>query len=164
VSVLLSDTASAHKEKGNDWDPAAAKALEAKVHDMFRAFDTGDVGPFVSALDGVAITWDVGVEGEPLAANTPAETQKLLEGYAKWMKESGATVKTTIHRADCHSTASFGFCALEFDQAFNDKGQMSTQKFRATLVGRMVDGAWRWAHWHASPREATGMHHDTPAP
>jgi hypothetical protein len=162
ASVLLADTASAHKEKGNDWDAAAAKAIDAKVHAMFKAFDTGDVGPFVSGLDGVAITWDVGVEGEPLAANTREETQKLLEGYATWMKESGVTVKTTIHRSDCHSTASVGFCALEFDQVFTEKGEQSMQQFRATLVARMVDGEWRWAHWHASPREATGMHHDTP--
>ena len=164
LSVLLATDADAHKDKGNDWDPTAAKALEAKVHEMFKDFDTGDVSAFLNALDTPASAWDIGWKGEPLAANSREETQKLLQGYADIFKEGSVTVKTTIHRADCHSTASFGFCALEFDQAFTEKGESFTQKFRATLVARMVDGAWKWAHWHASPREATGMHHDTPAP
>lgn len=164
VSSLLVDTASAHKEKGNNWDPAAAKALEAKVREMFADFDKGNVGKFVTALDTPAITWDIGVDGKPLKANTREESQKLLEGYATWMKDEGATVKTNIHRADCHSTATFGFCALEFDQDFTVGGQpQPKQMFRATLVARTVDGEWKWTHWHASPREATAMAHDSAA-
>ncbi len=156
LSVLFADTASAHKDKGNDWDPAAAKALEGKIREMFREFDTGNVASFVAGLDTPAMTWDIGFDGETLAANSREESQKLLEGYATWMKEEGVTVKTTIHRADCHSTSSFGYCAIEFDQSFTgESAPQSIQKFRATLISRMVDGEWRWSHWHASWREAT---------
>jgi hypothetical protein len=158
VSSLLVDTASAHKEKGNNWDPAAAEALEAKVREMFAAFDKGNVGPFVEGLDTPAITWDIGFDGDPIMANTREESQKVLEGYATWMKDEDAKVTTTIQRADCHSTATAGFCVLEFDQDFTVGGQpQPKQMFRATLVARAVDGQWKWSHWHASSRAATAV-------
>jgi hypothetical protein len=153
-SLLLGGTAHAKKAPSNDWDPDAGKALEAKVRDMMAEIDKGNVGPFVSSLDTVTTSWDVGVKGNPLTASNPAESQKMLEDYAKWIKDEGVTVKSTIQKTDCHATATFGFCALEYDQMFTVKGEaMPVQKFRATLVSRNVDGDWRWAHWHASLRE-----------
>jgi ketosteroid isomerase-like protein len=158
VALLLAGPAHAHKEKAPDWDPEAAKALETKVRNMFEDFDMGNVQTFTGGLDTTSITWDIGADGKPLAASTPAETTTLLEGYAAWMKEEAVTVKTTINKIECHSTSDFGFCALQFDQAFSG-GTVApmTQKFRATLISRKVDGQWRWSHWHASPREGTTM-------
>jgi len=162
VSVLLAGPASAKKSASNDWDPAAASAIEAKIRAAFKDFDSGNMDTFMSWADTTAITWDIGMEGEPVTASTPGESKKMLEGYADMMKSGDMSVKTTMTKADCHATSSFGFCAIDFDQMVTAKGTpMPVMKFRATLVARMVDGDWRWSHWHASWREPMAMPAET---
>jgi len=163
VSMLLAEPASAKKSAGSDWDPAAAKVLDGKVRQMFKDFDVGNVGTFLDQMDTPAMAWDIGVDGNPINANSREETQKMLDSYAKWFKDEGVTVNTTINRSDCHATSNFGYCALEFDQAFTMNGATQVQKFRATIISRMVDGDWRWSQWHASFREPMPMPAETAA-
>jgi ketosteroid isomerase-like protein len=155
LTTLLCGTATAHKDKavGNAWDDATATALETKMKEMFVQLDAGNLDALLTWADDTTITWDVGPDGKGLAANTPAETAKLLKDFTGWMKESGTTVETNVRRNDCHATTDFGFCVMEFDQTISQPGQPAVdQSFRATMVARAVDGQWRWSHWHASIR------------
>lgn len=158
ATALLADTALAHKEKGNDWDPDAGTALEGKVRTMFTQLDTGDLEHLMEWADPTSIVFDVDAEGHPFATYTRDDSRKMLEGFTAAIKKGELTVKTKVNKVQCHSTSSFGFCVMEFDQAFKMGGQvMPDGTYRATLIARQTADGWRWTHWHASPREMSAV-------
>ena len=142
-----------------EYDRDAESSFRAKLDQMFRdlsamKFDCMRIPADVPE----AVVFDFDEQNKPMSAYSPAEWNKIVDGYIAAAAQQGMKMETKVGRVEVHATSSFGFATAEFDQTFTMGDQkMGPLKFRGTMVAKRRGNEWVWVHWHGSFREFPTM-------
>jgi len=146
--ILLSSGCGATLSTTAHYDAAAEASLTEYVGAMMRALQDERFLDFPAAAPE-AVVFDVGEQGQPVAAVGPDAIDALMQSYARFAEQ--ADIHTEVDGIDCHATVNFGYCIIQFAQTITAGGQtMGPYHNRVTLVARRDGDSWTWTHWHAS--------------
>lgn len=153
LAILCLATTACGGAASSAWNPKASADLKAMTSTIFTQLDAGEVEAMKASFDDNVSVFDIDPENKPVAAYGTDAAKAYTDTLGAAIKQ-GLKVKSSVNKIDCQATEVLGFCVVEFDQVFTMGGQtMGPFKFRATAVGRKVNSAWKWTHWHGSFRE-----------
>lgn len=150
VISLLAASIAAQATAQDLFDTEASAGLEAYMRAGFQAADSGNFSFWQAARDDVVL-FDIDSDNNPVAMYGQEAWNGYLQRLDEMLGTTGGSVATTINQVSCHSTASIGYCTLEFDQTFTMNGEtMGPVHCRGTAIAAREGEGWSVLHWHGS--------------